>query len=211
MLAIRKPFAVGLATRATLAGSTSIHGHQLSSSIFSFVRQFCKECRPCCIVHRFRKRPTRQALHVRVLHYDRSVVVDDASGQPVFENRAVGGTPCGASWLRAARPCSSVSKTSCDRKRGLLYPRPEGRGFTAARINAFFKLQGCLQRLGETPNSCSGDTRISPLEMGLSFVKLFDSVVFASSGVSRSKKASELHVGLKSVGGMKCRNLTLPS
>jgi hypothetical protein len=54
-----------------------------------------KECRPSCIVYRFRKQPTRQTFYVQVFDKNDSVVVYDFSGQLVLE--------IVASWLKTLR------------------------------------------------------------------------------------------------------------
>ena len=81
MFTIRKRFDVWCSTRATLAGPTRIDGQEPSSGTRSLVRKFLKECRPSCIVYRFRKHPTGQTFYVQVFDKNYSVVVDDLSRQ----------------------------------------------------------------------------------------------------------------------------------
>ena len=76
MLTIGKPFGVWFSTRATLAGPTRIDRQEPSSGAFGLVRKFLKECRPSCIVYRFRKQPTRQTFDVQVFDKNYLVVVD---------------------------------------------------------------------------------------------------------------------------------------
>ena len=89
MFTIRKPFDVWCSTRATLAGPTRIDGQEPSSGAFGLVRKFLKECRPSCIVYRFRKQPTRQTFYVQVFDKNHSVVVDDLSRQLVMKIAAL--------------------------------------------------------------------------------------------------------------------------
>ena len=85
MLTIRKPFGIWCSTWATLASPTRIDEREPSPGAFGLVRKFLKECRPSCIVYRFRKQPTRQAFYVQVFDKNDSVVVDDLSRQLVLK------------------------------------------------------------------------------------------------------------------------------
>ena len=72
MPTVWKPFGIWFSTRATLAGPTRIDGREPSHGAFGLVRKFLKECRPSCIVYRFRKQPTRQTLYVQILDKNHS-------------------------------------------------------------------------------------------------------------------------------------------
>src|SRR5215472_1971809 len=85
MFSIRKPFAVWFATRATLTCSTSIDGKQRSSSVLSFVRQFCEECRPSRVVYCTRKHASGQSFNLQVFDNNQTVVIGDFTRRLVLK------------------------------------------------------------------------------------------------------------------------------
>lgn len=114
MLTIGKPFGVWCPTRATLAGPTRIDRQEPSSGAFGLVRKFVKECRPSCTVYRFRKQPTGRRF----------------SG----DHRIFAASCGGCSHQHGAHPAAENPALTLKEVRGALYPRPEGRGFTAPPI-----------------------------------------------------------------------------